>query len=286
MFHKYVRPFSSLSPEHKLFAVPGYILLHPLLASVLVCGIEYWDTHLAQAAVNSLLTHPCRIQKFLGRKIRGNYQGLSGFTAAVDNIHDYLICIRCVALGSKVVDNEQVIFIELVKIFLSPIIQTPEGIYYPREVCHMNRTIILKEFICYTCCSIGLPHTNRAIEDKTASIPAHIIEVIAVSFHGYHKRVIDIIMAFRGSYDDMIDDENVRNIIKCASGVERLSLYLRLGWHLDLVKSEIGKLMKRMNRTTLQPSHASLQVLLTAKNPETPEECAKLLEAAENLFVV
>ena len=47
------------------------------------------------------------------------------------------------------------------------------------------------------------------------------------------QRVIDFIMAFRGSYDDMIDDENVRNIIKCAAGVERLSLYLRLGWHLD-----------------------------------------------------
>ena len=100
------------------------------------------------------------------------------------------------------------------------------------------------------------------------------------------QRVIDFIMAFRGSYDDTIDDENVRNIIKCASGVERLSLYLRLGWHLDLVKPEIGKLMKRMNRTSLQPSHTSLQVLLAAKNPETPEECAKLLEAAENLFVV
>ena len=70
------------------------------------------------------------------------------------------------------------------------------------------------------------------------------------------QRVIDFIMAFRGSYDDMIDDENVRNIIKCAAGVERLSLYLRLGWHLDSVKSEIGKLMKRMNRTSLQPSHA------------------------------
>jgi hypothetical protein len=100
------------------------------------------------------------------------------------------------------------------------------------------------------------------------------------------QRVIDFIMAFRGSYDDMIDDENVRNIIKCAAGVERLSLYLRLGWHLDSVKSEIGKLMKRMNRTSLQPSHASLQVLLSAKNPETPEERKKLLEAAESLFVV
>jgi hypothetical protein len=68
--------------------------------------------------------------------------------------------------------------------------------------------------------------------------------------------------------------------------VERLSLYLRLGWHLDSVKSEIGKLMKRMNRTSLQPSHTSLQVLLSAKNPETPEERKKLLDAAENLFVV
>lgn len=100
------------------------------------------------------------------------------------------------------------------------------------------------------------------------------------------QRVIDFLMAFRGSYDDTIDDENVRNIIKCGAGVERLSLYLRLGWHLDSVESEIGKLMKRMNRTTLQPSQSSLQALLTAKNPKTPEEAHKLLEAAENLFTV
>ena len=100
------------------------------------------------------------------------------------------------------------------------------------------------------------------------------------------QRVIDFIMAFRGSYDDMIDDENVRNIIKCGAGVERLSLYLRLGWHLDSVESEIGKLMKRMNRTTLQPSQSSLQVLLSAKNPASSEEGKEILEAAENLFTV
>ena len=61
---------------------------------------------------------------------------------------------------------------------------------------------------------------------------------------------------------------------------------LRLGWHLDSVESEIGKLMKRMNRTTLQPSQSSLQVLLSAKNPASSEEGKEILEAAENLFTV
>ena len=95
---------------------------------------------------------------------------------------------------------------------------------------------------------------------------------------------IDDIMAFRGSYDDCIDNEDVRNIIKCGAGVERLSLYLRLEWHLESVPSEIGKLLKRMNRTSLQASQDALRVLLASSSSFRREDCGALLRAVEHLF--
>ena len=98
------------------------------------------------------------------------------------------------------------------------------------------------------------------------------------------QRVIDCIMAFRGSYDDCIGDENVRNIIKCGAGVERLSLYLRLAWRTELITPEIGKLLKRMNRTSLAPSPDALRLLLTVPTEIPSEEYASVLDAVETLF--
>ena len=98
------------------------------------------------------------------------------------------------------------------------------------------------------------------------------------------QRAIDCIMAFRGSYDDCIDDENVRNIIKCGAGVERLSLYLRLVWRIELIQAEIGKLLKRMNRTSLAPSPEALRLLLTVPAEIPPEAYPSVLEAVETLF--
>ncbi len=98
------------------------------------------------------------------------------------------------------------------------------------------------------------------------------------------QRVIDCILAFRGSYDDCIDDENVRNIIKCGASVERLSLYLRLRWRLEAIPFEISKLSKRMNRTTLTASPESLRLLLTVPEEIPPDKPSDLLEAVENLF--
>lgn len=98
------------------------------------------------------------------------------------------------------------------------------------------------------------------------------------------QRTIDCIMAFRGSYDDRIDDENVRNILKCGAGVERLSLYFRLGWRTEYIHAEVGKLIKRMNRTSLVPSQEELRLLLTIPTDMPRSEYASLLAAVENLF--
>ncbi len=98
------------------------------------------------------------------------------------------------------------------------------------------------------------------------------------------QHVIDYILAFRGCYDDCIDDENVRNIIKCGASVERLSLYCRLRWRTELISTEITKLSKRMNRTSLVASPEALRLLLTVPTEIPPEEHPAILEAVEGLF--
>lgn len=103
------------------------------------------------------------------------------------------------------------------------------------------------------------------------------------------QQVIDDLMAFRGSYDDFIENENMRNIIKCGSGVERISLSLSLSYHLKAVATEIHKLLRRLEKTKLKTNPAALKTLWDAELAEPGREpipVKKLIEADENLFLV
>lgn len=55
---------------------------------------------------------------------------------------------------------------------------------------------------------------------------------------------IDHILAFWGCVNDIIDNEQIRNIIKLGKGIERLDLYLSLG----LPENDIRKEYKRMKQ--------------------------------------
>ncbi len=103
------------------------------------------------------------------------------------------------------------------------------------------------------------------------------------------QKVIDDLMAFRGSYDDFIENENMRNIIKCGSGVERISLSLSLDYHLPAVPTEIHKLLRRLEKTKLKTNPAALKVLWDTdllQPGENPVSKKKLIEADETLFLV
>jgi hypothetical protein len=76
----------------------------------------------------------------------------------------------------------------------------------------------------------------------------------------------------------------VRNIIKCGAGIERLSLYLRLNWRTDRIHSEVLRLVKQINQTSLVPSQEALRVLLKVQPEISPEEHGVILAATENLF--
>lgn len=103
------------------------------------------------------------------------------------------------------------------------------------------------------------------------------------------QTAIDDIMAFRGSYDDFIDDENIRNIIKCGSSVERISLALSLSFHENVVPKEIHKLLKRLEKTKLKTDPHALKVLWdceVSEPGEIPYTKKEIIEADEGLFLL
>lgn len=99
--------------------------------------------------------------------------------------------------------------------------------------------------------------------------------------------VLDDIMAFRGSCEENIYDEEIRSMIKLGVSVERVDLYLRLGEEPDKTRREFERLFNRLYKTQLQPDRNRLEFLVDAlldssKPDATPYE---LLSALEGLFL-
>lgn len=70
--------------------------------------------------------------------------------------------------------------------------------------------------------------------------------------------VIDVLFAFWGSIEDYIDEEDSRNMIKCGKQIERLDLYLRLGFEQFDLEKEYQKLKSRMNKIQWDYNQSSL----------------------------
>lgn len=98
--------------------------------------------------------------------------------------------------------------------------------------------------------------------------------------------VLDDIMAFRGSCEEWIEEEASRNIIKTGTSLERVDLYLRLGYAQPLCEKEFGRLFNRLYKSQLQPDQAKLDLLVDAlldKTREQPPLCT-LVGTLETLF--
>ena len=98
--------------------------------------------------------------------------------------------------------------------------------------------------------------------------------------------VLDDLMSFRGSFDDTVDAEEARNITKTGGMVERLSLMLRLNWHLERLDRELKKLVNRLYKTDLTTQPQALELLERRALAEEPVPNDQLLTAVEGLFVV
>ncbi|MCD7768759.1 MAG: alpha-E domain-containing protein [Oscillospiraceae bacterium] len=98
--------------------------------------------------------------------------------------------------------------------------------------------------------------------------------------------VLDDIMAFRGCFDDAVDEEDVRNILKAGGFVERLSLMLRLDWRMERLQRELLKLMNRLYKTNLPTSKDSLEVIRRAALAGEETDHQLLLRSVESLFLL
>ena len=99
--------------------------------------------------------------------------------------------------------------------------------------------------------------------------------------------VLDDILAFRGSCEESIRDEETRNIIRLGTSVERVDLYLRLGEEPERTRQEFERLFNRLYKTQLAPDKERLgllvDALLDSSKPDVP--ATELITAVENLFL-
>lgn len=96
---------------------------------------------------------------------------------------------------------------------------------------------------------------------------------------------LDDIMAFRGSYAEFIEEEAVRNTIRCGASIERLGTLLRLEADDATIIKEIKKLMTRLHKTHLEYDEAKLSLIqqFLSDKEERPNHF-DLLESVETLF--
>lgn len=99
--------------------------------------------------------------------------------------------------------------------------------------------------------------------------------------------VIDDILAFRGSCEETIFDEEIRSMIKLGVSVERVDLYLRLDKEPEKVRREFERLFNRLYKTQLTPNKENLDLLVDAlldtSKPDRSDY--ELIKAVENLFL-
>lgn len=97
------------------------------------------------------------------------------------------------------------------------------------------------------------------------------------------QKVLDHILAFWGIADDLIPEENVRNIMKVGKRIERMDLYCRLQAPRRDIQREALRLADRLRKTDLRydPSRASA-LLELAKHP--PEDLAGMVALVDSLL--
>lgn len=99
--------------------------------------------------------------------------------------------------------------------------------------------------------------------------------------------VLDDIMAFRGSCEENIEEEINRNIIKSGASLERVDIFLRLGYPQEQCLKEVRHLASRLKKAQLAVNENNMQFLLNslAGSPENLPPAPVLTAAAEGLLV-
>ena len=96
------------------------------------------------------------------------------------------------------------------------------------------------------------------------------------------QKVIDNIAAFWGVADDIIEDENVRSIIKLGKRIERVDLYARFGAGSEDMRREIRRLNSRITKAGIKYNAKNLERLNHIAEHEITNAQA-LMKEAESL---
>lgn len=95
--------------------------------------------------------------------------------------------------------------------------------------------------------------------------------------------VQDYLLAFWGSVDDNVHDQRCRNIIKCGRYLERLDLYLRLGFPTEDIDRALCKMAPRLKQSDITFDEDVLDCLFARVHekslhiPGWRRECARSL---------
>ena len=99
------------------------------------------------------------------------------------------------------------------------------------------------------------------------------------------QQILDGILAFWGLADDMIPDENIRNIIKTGKRVERLDLYARLKRPRTDILREVSRLSVRISRTNLKYSSEDISRLKQLADSATTDYYS-ILQIVDGLVII
>lgn len=100
------------------------------------------------------------------------------------------------------------------------------------------------------------------------------------------QKVIDNIAAFWGMADDIIEDEQVRGLIKLGKRIERVDLYARMkinGSDIKDIKREICRLIYRLTKTGIRYNAENFEKLKTLADGNEIN-ASEIMTAVENLI--
>lgn len=149
----------------------------------------------------------------------------------------------------------------------------PNSVYANLERAYDNAIVIRDEISSYT-----LAYIQLALDQLQAASGS-------AAPHYDLQQVIDYLHAFWGCVDDRVDDEEARNIMKCGKYLERLDLYIRLGYPDRYIRRCYSKFTNRLDKVHLQYSAACREKLdAIVQSGNVKERRDEAVAAVWNLF--
>ena len=113
--------------------------------------------------------------------------------------------------------------------------EDPNSVYSNLDRAYGNAMVMRDEISSHTLAYIQMAQDCLKMADTYAP-------------HYDLQQVIDYLHAFWGCVDDRVDDEECRNLMKCGKYLERLDLYMRLGYPTKNIEKEYSKFLNRLHR--------------------------------------